>query len=763
VVTIIVNPLSDGNLITVTPINDTICYGAVATVNASASAVNSPVFKWYVSQTEPIAFYTGPSYTTSNLIADTTFYISVSGTNYCENATNARKEVKVAVRGKLEQTAAVDDQDICYNKQPLSITGGTPSGGNGDYTYQWQDSTNGTWNNIATSGTSADYLPPILTQTTKYRRILTSGGSCGSDTSNVVTITVNPLPQVSINSGADSIFVCQTHTTPLTGSPSSGGTGTWRSTDEAVATVDASGLVMGLTAGWATIWYIFTTDVTLCTDSAFIVATVGALPQITINGDTVVCATHTTQLTSNLGGGTWKSLNESRATVDANSGMVTGVSAGSVTIRYIVGNGNCTDSAEVTVIVNPLPVVQIAGTDSVCVSHTIQLSVTGNVSTLGRWKSLDTAIAKVDSLTGVVRGISDGSVIIRYTETNANGCIDSTDKTIKVNPLPMPIITGTDSVCVTHTIQLAVDVSGGTWKSLDEAIATVNSSGAVTGISNGNVFIRYTVTNASGCTDSTELPVKVNALPVVQITVPQGNDSSVCVTQTLQLTATGNVSASGRWKSLDITKATVDPISGLVTGVSAGNVIIRYTETNASGCIDSTELPVTVKPLPEVAIVGLKSICVGNTTQLIPVTGGTWVSSDPTIATVTDAGVVTAIAAGKVVFTFTSTATGCSATTDTLPIGTFPVVDPITGKNILCINEYTPLSCATPGGVWSLSNTNVDRISPETDNPAIFQAKAEGKTYVTYTVGTGTCQTKVTHLIKIIPTTPPEIRIGIER
>jgi hypothetical protein len=40
---------------------------------------------------------------------------------------------------------------------------------------------------------------------------------------------------------------------------------------------------------------------------------------------------------------------------------------------------------------------------------------------------------------------------------------------------------------------------------------------------------------------------------------------------------------------------------------------------------------------------------------------------------------------------------------------------------------------------------------------------SEGRVFVTYTIGTGTCQTRVTHRVKILPTTPPKIIIGVER
>src|SRR5437763_15144931 len=69
--------------------------------------------------------------------------------------------------------------------------------GSGELTYQWQSSIDGgvNWTNIVWA-TSATYSPPALSHTTLYQRIVTStlnGVTCTA-TSNVITITVNPIP-----------------------------------------------------------------------------------------------------------------------------------------------------------------------------------------------------------------------------------------------------------------------------------------------------------------------------------------------------------------------------------------------------------------------------------------------------------------------------------------------------------------------------------------------------------------------------------------
>ncbi|MDR2027599.1 MAG: hypothetical protein LBQ01_08600, partial [Prevotellaceae bacterium] len=92
---ITVIPLSTAADITVK--DTTVCYGTAATVTPEASGLANPVFQWYSTQTEATPFHTGDSYTTTNLKADTAFYLSVSGNGYCENIEGDRKEIRVTV------------------------------------------------------------------------------------------------------------------------------------------------------------------------------------------------------------------------------------------------------------------------------------------------------------------------------------------------------------------------------------------------------------------------------------------------------------------------------------------------------------------------------------------------------------------------------------------------------------------------------------------------------------------------------------------
>ncbi|MDR1582576.1 MAG: right-handed parallel beta-helix repeat-containing protein [Prevotellaceae bacterium] len=74
--------------------NMVICHGTKATLTLNSDIADAG-YNWYQRKNDDVPFYTGNEYVTSTLTADTTFYLSVSGSNYCENTKDNRKSVTV--------------------------------------------------------------------------------------------------------------------------------------------------------------------------------------------------------------------------------------------------------------------------------------------------------------------------------------------------------------------------------------------------------------------------------------------------------------------------------------------------------------------------------------------------------------------------------------------------------------------------------------------------------------------------------------------
>lgn len=288
--------------------------------------------------------------------------------------------------------------------------------------------------------------------------------------------------------------------------------------------------------------------------------------------------------------------------------------------------------------------------------------------------------------------------------------------TVTVNTSPAPI-TGTTHVCPLLTTTLSSLSAGGTWSSSNTGIATVGAAtGIVTGVAAGTATITYTVGTLCFATTTVTVDTPPSAIT--------GN-LSVCVAASGSLTVTP---APGTWTIDDITKATIGSATGIVTGISAGTANVTY--TTASGCIAVAIQ--TVHPLP-VAIAGPSGVCIGASVTLTNATsGGTWISSNTTIATIGSlSGVVTANAIGTTTISYILTTTGCYVTrVQTVN----PLPSSITGPTNVCPGLTITLSSSPAGGTWTVSDPTIISAGAAS---GIITGVNSGTAIVTYTLPTG--------------------------
>src|SRR5439155_9123603 len=232
-----------------------------------------------------------------------------------------------------------------------------------------------------------------------------------------------------------------------------------------------------------------------------------------------------------------------------------------------------------------------------------------------------------------------------------------------------------------------------TWTSSDAGVATVSSSGLVTGLTAGLATITATSEGKRGTS-----AITITQIPVAAVSVSPAT-ASLATGQTVQLAATpqdaGGKPLRGRvvtWTSGNGAVATVSG-SGLVSALAAGSAAITASSEGQSG---GAAVTVTAVSVP-VASVGVSpttaNLTTGQTVQLAatpqdasgnPLTGRavTWTSNNGSVGNVNGSGLVTALAAGSA--TITATSEGKSGT------ASVAVTTPPTGSG----------ECASPQPAW---------------------------------------------------------------
>lgn len=210
-------------------------------------------------------------------------------------------------------------------------TGGATTAGGGGGGGYWCGG-GGSWGG---GGGGSSYTAPLVVTSVTHTQDYNSAGD-GS-----VTVTMVCETPVAGTITGTTTLCAGGQTSSLTNT--TGSTyGYWSSTNLAVATIGStSGVVTSGVSGTTTISYIATTA---CGTSATATAvvTVNALPSSgTITGTDNVCPGLTVTLANTASGGLWSSSNTAIASVDAASGVVTGVTSGAATISYTVTVSGC--------------------------------------------------------------------------------------------------------------------------------------------------------------------------------------------------------------------------------------------------------------------------------------------------------------------------------------------------------------------------------------------------------------------------------------
>ena len=697
-------------------------------------SVNSPIIATLTTTGTGIKWYNnatgGTPLTLSRALINGSNYYASQTVGACESS--ARLKVTAYITENPPTPTGASVQTFCAGNSPtvanLIATGNAIK-----------------WYTKAIDGSALSTTTPLVSGSHYYAGQTANG--CESAVRLNVTVIINPQPPVpGPIVGAKS--VCVGGIANLTNTTAGG---IWSSSANSTATISPFGVAAGISDGTVSIVYTVTST-SGCSSSTSTPLTVFPLP-ITpeaIGGNKSVCVGNTTTLTNATQGGVWSSSKTSVATINT-TGDVKGISEGTSTIDYTVTNTNgCSRIASTTVTVKSLPgIYAVTGGGGYCsggngVAVGLSGSQTGtNYQLLLNGSNSGTLVAGTGS--AISFGLLSAAGIYTVTATNAitdctipmNGSATVTIYELPSNPAA---IGGNKSVCVGGVTILSNTTSEGTWSSLTPSIASVNTTGAVTGLDEGMATIVYTVANQNGCTNSVSTKVTVNALPNL-FTVNGGGefcDGGEGVVVSLSGSQTG-VNYQLRFNGTNTGTPVAGTVSGISFGLKSGAGAYTVMANNATtACVNAMtgSANITINELPSVPseIKGATSVCVGSATTLTNITtGGVWSSSNNSIATISETGVVTGIAQGTVTIFYTVTnKSGCSNNTNipfiVHPIPAAPVA--IEGTKSVCAGSISTLTNATTGGIWSSSSNSTATVSPA----GVVSGLAEGMVSITYIV-----------------------------
>ena len=309
-------------------------------------------------------------------------------------------------------------------------------------------------------------------------------------------------------------------------------------------------------------------------------------------------------------------------------------------------------------------------------------------------------------------------------------------------------IAGVGVMCIGSKRTLTNSVAGGTWSSSATGVATVSSTGVVTGVFLGTAIITYTVANGY---DTAQVAVNFNEPTLLGAIA---STTSLCEGAAITLTSgyttgTGSI-ISYNWSgpngySVTGTSYTVSLPS--VTAAASGNYSLSVTYPN--GCITHIEstpyITVGVRPTVASITASATSLCNGDTLKLTA--GSTTGSGTATSYNWTGPGSYSAASAAAFI-TFTPTtvfggaysvsvtySNGCTSTQSASAIVS-PMVatgiiwsgGPVCAGTSITLNSFS----FTPGDSWIVSNPLVAAISIGTDSKVRLTAISPGTVTVTH-------------------------------
>ena len=451
---------------------------------------------------------------------------------------------------------------------------------------------------------------------------------------------------------------------------------------------------------------------------------------------------------------TWKSSNPAVASVDAN-GTVKALSAGDATITASCGKV----SASCSVSVSNIEATSITLSETnvtLTIGNWTQISATvapdNATDKTVTWTSSDPSVATVDRW-GTIRAFAAGKTTITASCGKVSASCSVTVTNVEATSVTLSSVLLNLTPGATATLHAEIYPSNTTdktliWSSSDSSVATVDANGTVTAVAVGSAIITAACGEASGACSVTVSPVDAASIELsstsIQINIGQQTRIGATV---LPEDATDKTIT---WDSSNPEIVSVDA-DGMITGVAEGTAVVSATCGSAMAFCT-----VTVTPIKAESISLDRSeltLNAGDTETLVatilPVEVADknviWTSSDASVAEVSLAGVVTAIAPGTAVITAEVDGIVAECTVTVLAVEAEGITLSDTAIEITVPDTYQLTATVIPDNTtdktlsWTSSNPSVATVDAE----GLVKAIHEGNVIITVTCGSAKAECAV--------------------
>ena len=368
----------------------------------------------------------------------------------------------------------------------------------------------------------------------------------------------------------------------------------------------------------------------------------------------------------------WISADSSIATIDEKGLVRTlkvssiGISASYQGVTSNISTLTITDAIATKVSIIP-PTTKLAKglTLQLQAIATLSDDTTKDVSTQANWQSSNPTVLSVDDQ-GKATAIAAGDATVTATVQGVTGqttvsAVDLTVSQLQIIPATVQLAIGTTTrltAIATFADQSTQDVSSQVgWLSSNTAVATVDSTGLVTGVAAGSTTLSASLLGVTASTSIQVNNTSVSALQVIPAvtTIALGTKSQLQAIATFADGSTQDVSSQVQWSSNDPFIAGVDSL-GLVTGSGIGQATVTATlgAISRSATLTVTNaiatalqvIPPTAS-LPKGAKLQFQAIATFSDNSSQDVTNQVnWNSSDISVATIDLNGEATAFSEG---------------------------------------------------------------------------------------------------------------------